>query len=183
MEWVLTNMIEHIKLILTIPYFYGPLLLGIAILIGLKWMNKMDRQFQSVHKSVMGVFEAEHMMGEDGQIYRIPPNYVSKSRLVEGDQLRVEILDDGTTYFKQIHPIERIKFIGEVVPSAGTLAIKDKNGNLYKTNQASIRFFDIREGDEVTAITSKNSQYCAIDQRIGAKGVLDRVEEELDIIE
>ena len=33
---------------------------------------------------VDGVFDGEHMIGEDGRKYLVPPNYASKSKLVEG---------------------------------------------------------------------------------------------------
>lgn len=42
-------------------------------------------------KSIDGVFDGENMVGEDGNPYPVPPNYASKSKLVEGDLMRVTI--------------------------------------------------------------------------------------------
>jgi len=56
---------------------------------------------------IEGVFNGEGMVGSDGKVYSVPPNYASKSRLVEGDILKLTIKNDGTFIYKQIGPIER----------------------------------------------------------------------------
>ena len=47
-----------------------------------------------------GVFDGEHMIGEDGRKYLVPPNYASKSKLVEGDLLRLNVSDSGKFIFR-----------------------------------------------------------------------------------
>jgi len=59
-----------------------------------------------------GVFDGTNMVGEDGHVYPVPPNYASKSRLVEGDILKLTLQDDGAHLFKQIRPIERRRVVG-----------------------------------------------------------------------
>ena len=43
-----------------------------------------------------GVFDGQNMMGPDGKKYPVPANYASKSKLVEGDVLKLTISDDGS---------------------------------------------------------------------------------------
>lgn len=59
-----------------------------------------------------GVFDGTNMVGEDGHVYPVPPNYASKSRLVEGDILKLTLQEDGTHLFKQIRPIDRRRVVG-----------------------------------------------------------------------
>lgn len=63
-------------------------------------------------KIVEGVFDGESMIGSDGRQYVVPPNYSSKSKLVEGDILKLTIQPNGTFLYKQIGPIERQRVVG-----------------------------------------------------------------------
>ncbi len=62
-----------------------------------------------------GVFDGEGMVGSDGRQYSVPPNYASKSKLVEGDILKLTIKPNGTFLFKQIGPIERQRVVGTLI--------------------------------------------------------------------
>jgi len=53
-------------------------------------------------KIVEGVFDGQIMIGPDGKSYPVPANYASKSKLVEGDILKLTIADDGGFIYKQI---------------------------------------------------------------------------------
>src|SRR5690349_18112862 len=44
---------------------------------------------------IEGVFTGEKMIGPDGQEYSVPPNYASKSKLVEGDHMKLTITGQG----------------------------------------------------------------------------------------
>ena len=69
----------------------------------------------SESREVDGVFDGLHMIGEDGGKYAVPANYASKSKLVEGDLLRLTIGDRGRFIFKQKGPIERIRLVGILI--------------------------------------------------------------------
>ncbi|MBW6431611.1 hypothetical protein K0A96_00320, partial [Patescibacteria group bacterium] len=56
---------------------------------------------------IEGFFNGENMVGPEGKIYPVPANYASKSKLVEGDGLKLTIGDDGSFVFKQIAPVKR----------------------------------------------------------------------------
>ena len=53
---------------------------------------------------IEGVFDGQNMQGNDGEEYPIPPNYASKSKLVEGDVLKLTIETEGSLMYKQISP-------------------------------------------------------------------------------
>src|SRR3989338_3260034 len=61
---------------------------------------------------IEGVFDGQHMIGPDGKQYTVPANYTSKSKLVEGDILKLRITSRGAFVYKQIGPIARDRRIG-----------------------------------------------------------------------
>ena len=65
-------------------------------------------------KVIEGAFDGQNMIGPEGKIYPVPANYASKSKLVEGDTLKLTIVDDGSFIYKQIGPVERKKLIGSL---------------------------------------------------------------------
>ncbi|MBT3419358.1 MAG: hypothetical protein HOC34_03845 [Candidatus Magasanikbacteria bacterium] len=107
-------------------------------------------------KVLEGVFNGQHMVGEDGKEYPVPPNYASKSKMVEGDLLKLTITNRGSFIYKQISPIERSRLLGELVKA-------DQNeqwtvlaeGKLYKILTASITFHKGKPGDEVILLVPK----------------------------
>ena len=65
-------------------------------------------------KIIEGVFDGQVMIGPDGKNYPVPANYASKSKLVEGDMLKLTITDDGGFIYKQIGPTELRKIICKI---------------------------------------------------------------------
>ena len=57
------------------------------------------------------LYTSQVMIGPDGKSYPVPANYASKSKLVEGDILKLTIADDGGFIYKQIGPIARLSLI------------------------------------------------------------------------
>ena len=55
-------------------------------------------------KIIEGVFDGQIMIGPDGKNYPVPANYASKSKLVEGDLMKLTITPDGKFLYKQIGP-------------------------------------------------------------------------------
>jgi hypothetical protein len=119
----------------------------------------MDKQLQgltdtSTEKEIEGVFEGEMMIAADGKTYPVPPNYASKSKLVEGDTLKLTIADDGSFIFKQIAPTERRNAIGTLALDGGNYTISAEGKN-YKVLTASVTFYKAEPGDQVTIILPK----------------------------
>ena len=102
-------------------------------------------------KIIEGVFDGQKMAGPDGKEYPVPTNYASKSKLVEGDILKLTITDDGSFVYKQIGPIERKQIIGTLVQHDGAYYV-ETNGREYRILLASVTYFHISIGDQVTII-------------------------------
>lgn len=107
-------------------------------------------------KIVEGVFDGQIMIGPDGKSYPVPANYASKSKLVEGDILKLTIADDGGFIYKQIGPVERRQIIGTLVQHDGAYYV-EANGREYRILLASVTYFRLNEGDQVTIIIPEDN--------------------------
>lgn len=108
-------------------------------------------------KIVEGIFDGQKMAGPDGKEYPVPANYASKSKLVEGDILKLTIADDGSFIYKQIGPIDRTQVIGTLVQHDGAYYV-EANGREYRILLASVTYFRINIGDQVTIIVPTENQ-------------------------
>lgn len=121
---------------------------------------------------VEGVFDGEAMIGSDGKKYDVPPNYASKSKLVEGDILKLTITGEGSFLFKQIGPIERSRIIGMLTyePVDGRYVVV-ADGKKWFALTASVTYFRGKPGDEAVILVPKNapSQWAAVENIIGRK--------------
>lgn len=102
-------------------------------------------------KVIEGVFDGQKMAGPDGKEYPVPTNYASKSKLVEGDILKLTITDDGSFIYKQISPVERKQIIGTLVQHDGAYYV-EASGREYRILLASVTYFRINLGEQVTII-------------------------------
>ena len=102
-------------------------------------------------KVMEGVFDGEAMIGPDGKTYPVPANYASKSKLVEGDILKLTIAEDGRFVYKQIGPVERQQIIGTLTNQDGIYYV-EANGKEYRILLASVTYFRLNVGDQVTII-------------------------------
>ena len=107
-------------------------------------------------KVVEGVFDGQMMTGPDGKNYPVPANYASKSKLVEGDMLKLTITDDGGFIYKQIGPTERRQVIGTLVQHDGAYYV-EAGGKEYRILLASVTYFRINIGDQVTIIIPEDN--------------------------
>lgn len=108
-------------------------------------------------KVVEGVFDGQKMAGPDGKEYPVPANYASKSKLIEGDILKLTIADDGSFIYKQIGPVDRTQVIGTLVQHDGAYYV-EANGREYRILLASVTYFRINVGDQVTIIVPTDNQ-------------------------
>lgn len=107
-------------------------------------------------KVVEGVFDGQIMIGPDGKSYPVPANYASKSKLVEGDILKLTIADDGGFIYKQIGPVPRKQIIGTLVQHDGAYYV-EANGREYRILLASVTYFRISLGDQVTIVVPEDN--------------------------
>jgi len=121
---------------------------------------------------IEGVFDGKIMIGPDGKEYSVPANYASKSKLVEGDILKLTINNNGAFIFKQIAPVERDRLIGHLVKNneSGEFVVL-AGDKMFNVLLASITYFKGDEGDEVVILVPKdgNSKFAAVENIIKNK--------------
>src|SRR3989339_398884 len=96
---------------------------------------------------VEGVFDGQKMIGSDGREHQIPPNYVSKSKLVEGDILKLTMDNRGNFIYKQIGPIERKRVKAKIAQDSETgqyYALQGKKR--WKLITAAVTYFKGKPG-------------------------------------
>ncbi|MBI4090114.1 MAG: hypothetical protein HY421_01810, partial [Candidatus Kerfeldbacteria bacterium] len=124
-------------------------------------------------KVIEGIFDGQNMVGPDGKMYSVPANYASKSKLVEGDRLKLTITGDGSFIYKQIGPIERQRLIGILTKDDVTNEYKAMAGDrTYRVLLASITYFKGDTGDEVVILVPKGkpSHWAAVENIIKSAG-------------
>lgn len=115
---------------------------------------------------IEGVFDGQHMVGPDGKQYSVPANYASKSKLVEGDLMKLTIDRFGNFLYKQIGPMERARLKGKLVKDESSSEWRVvADGKSYKVLLASVTYFKGEEGDQVTILVpkDKSSTWAAVE--------------------
>lgn len=117
---------------------------------------------------IEGVFDGQYMVGADGKQYLVPPNYASKTKLVEGDMMKLSITPTGAFIYKQISPIVKKRVFG-------TLG-QDENGFWHVTDgvhswrvlNAAVSYFKGGAGDEAVILipASTPSKWAAVENII-----------------
>ncbi len=135
----------------------------------------------SKSKVIEGVFDGQHMMGSDGKQYVVPSNYASKSKLVEGDILKLTVVGDGSFVFKQIGPIDRSRVIGTLAKDeiTGDFVVISDNKK-WQVLHASVTFFHADAGDEAVILVPKNapSRWAAMENVIKKiEAAMEKMEE------
>ena len=100
-------------------------------------------------KIIEGVFDGQNMVGSDGKTYPVPANYASKSKLVQGDILKLTVAEDGAFLYKQIGPIPRKQVVGTLKLENGHYFV-DVNGKDFRVLLASVTYFKAKPGDQVS---------------------------------
>lgn len=108
-------------------------------------------------KVIEGVFDGQTMIGPDGKSYPVPANYASKSKLVEGDILKLSIADDGSFIYKQIGPVARRQVIGTLIQHDGAYYV-EVGGREYRVLLASVTYFKAKVGDQVSVIIPEDNE-------------------------
>ncbi|MBI2482614.1 hypothetical protein HYV74_00365 [Candidatus Uhrbacteria bacterium] len=141
----------------------------------------LQREDEDALRVIEGVFDGQNMVGPDGKQYSVPANYASKSKLVEGDILKLRITSRGAFVYKQIGPIARDRRIGALerddVTGEYVVLVPDVEGDLsaltraivakgdlppvsykrYRTLRASVSFYRGAPGDEVVILVPKDA--------------------------
>ncbi|MEI8103781.1 MAG: hypothetical protein WCG84_02690 [Candidatus Moraniibacteriota bacterium] len=143
-----------------------------AMLLQLEGKKKLGRKrkVEDIEdgSTIEGSFDGQIMLGNDNKHYPVPANYASKSKLVQGDTLKLTITPEGSFIYKQIGPAERKHAIG--------IVSQDETGNYfivadnkaYRVLLASITYFKAEPGDEVAIVIPRDMEaaWCAIENII-----------------
>lgn len=117
---------------------------------------------------IEGLFNGEKMITDEGKEYSVPVNYASKSKLVEGDMLKLIITERGTFVFKQIKPIERVRVVGNLEQGPTGEYYVSTNNRRWRVLNASVTYFKGEIGDEVIILIPKEgkSRWAAVENII-----------------
>ncbi|MDA9129283.1 hypothetical protein N9J72_02295 [Candidatus Gracilibacteria bacterium] len=126
-----------------------------------KGLSKYD---SGESKIVEGVFTGEEMLGADGNKYPIPVNYSSKSKLVQGDKMKLTIEATGKMLYKQIQQIDRENKTGLLTQDKGKYQVV-ADGVAYDVLTAAVTHFKADIGDNVTVLipAGKEATFGAIE--------------------
>ena len=111
-------------------------------------------------KIIEGVFDGQIMIDQDGKNYPVPANYASKSKLVEGDIMKLTITPEGKFLYKQIGPVERRTVIGTLTHHDDKYYV-EVAGREYEILYASVTYFHLREGSQVSIVIPANNEEAA----------------------
>lgn len=107
----------------------------------------------SADEGVDGVFDGERMVDVNGKSYQVPPNYASKSKLVEGDPLKLYITPDGKYVYKQLGPVERRTVPGTLRMEGSHYVVDSDEGESYGILTACVTYYmalhNTKPGDRV----------------------------------
>lgn len=100
-------------------------------------------------KIMEGLFDGKDMVTPDNQTYPVPANYASKSKLVEGDTLKLTIKPNGAFVYKQIELVPRKLVTGKLILDGNQYRVLTDIRS-YNVLYASVTFFRASVGDTVT---------------------------------
>lgn len=118
---------------------------------------------------IEGTFDGSGMLGNDGARYPMAPNYASKSKLVEGDAMKLTITPEGSFIYKQVRPVERRRVLGTLAFDPATRRYSaTAEGRSWNVLTASITYYKGMAGDEVVVLVPKDgsSMWAAVDHVI-----------------
>lgn len=132
-------------------------------------INDSELIRSNAEKVLEGVFDGQNMIGSDGQQYDVPANYASKSKLVEGDILKLTVNNLGAFVYKQIRPIERKRVVGLLEQDPQNLqfyAVADNKK--WRLLTASVTYYKGEDGDEVVFLIPRDtvSRWAAVENII-----------------
>ncbi len=113
---------------------------------------------------IEGIFDGQNMMDSTGQSYPVPANYASKSKLVEGDGMKLTITDEGKFIYKQIAPVDRRLGKGVLIQEDGQYKVLAE-GKALRVLLASVTFYRAEVGDQITVLLPQTgeAQWAAIE--------------------
>jgi hypothetical protein len=135
-----------------------------------KKMFEQNLERETGARTVEGIFDGTFMVTSEGERHLVPENYASKSKLIEGDMLKLIIKTDGTHIYKQISPVERKRLVGVLgTDTVMNTPIVIVGADVYKVLTASVSYHKSVPGDEVVILVpgSGKSLWAALERVVG----------------
>lgn len=128
---------------------------------------KNDSDADEGFRVCYGEFDGKNMVSEEGDSYPVPANYASKSKLIEGDNLKLTIKPNGALMYKQIELAPRTLKTGTLTLEGNQYKVLTEEAT-YKVLYASVTFFRANVGDTLTVIVPEDSsrEWAAIESVI-----------------
>lgn len=125
------------------------------------WLNSYSSDDSKI---IEWVFTWDEMLGCDGNKYPVPANYSSKSKLVQGDKLKLTIAPNWKMLYKQIAPIER-KYITWLLAKEKDKYQVISEWSTYNLLTAAVTHFKASIWDTITVIVPewKEATFAAIE--------------------
>lgn len=120
-------------------------------------------------EGIEGIFDGERMIDYAGKSYQVPPNYASKSKLIEGDPLKLYITRDGKYLYKQLGPVERRTIPGTLRMEGSHYIVDSDEGESYSILTACVTYYmslySVKPGDKVmiTIPADRPAKWAVID--------------------
>lgn len=114
---------------------------------------------------IEGVFDGQVMIGPDGHEYAVPANYASKSRLIEGDILKLVINHNGAFIFKQIQPMDRRRVTGILEEAENGDFFVMAEDRRWRVLSASVTYYKGEAGDQTVVVVPRQgmSKWAAVE--------------------
>lgn len=121
-------------------------------------------------KVLEGMFNGVQMISDEGGKFPVPANYASKSKLVEGDRLKLVIKPNGAFIFKQIELIPRKAVTGKLILDGNQYKVLTPERE-YNVLYASVTFYKGKIGDDVTVLIPEgmDASWGAVENILPAK--------------
>jgi len=137
-----------------------------------KLQDEINKKKYEDIPGISGRFDGRKMIAEDGKSYEINPNYVAKSMLVQGDELKM-IEENGKAIFKQTRKVERIKINGILSRKDGVWhALTDKGSFMILKEAAEHHGADVNDKAVVVLPANlANVAYAALEKIVRGEGI------------
>ena len=113
-------------------------------------------------EAIEGVFDGERMVDYSGKSYQVSANYASKSKLVEGDPLKLYITQDGKFYYKQLGPVARKTMPATLKAEGNHYVVEAEDGSTFNVLTASVTYymslFNVRVGDRLMIMIPSDTE-------------------------
>lgn len=127
--------------------------------------NDLKNSYDDI-PGLLGTFDGEKMISEDGKEYEMNPNYVAKSLLVVGDSLKMVEEEGKPPLFKQVSKVPRKHMEGILNKKEGEWYALTDTGS-YKVLEVAVEFRDAKVNDEVLVQVPEdnlNAPYAALEK-------------------